>query len=88
MNYRRELVGTFLEGGPFPLSRGKIWAGVGAVKVAKMDVARSTGSPTVVGHQVLEISWRNIEFLLFCYFAQRIDMYRYPSFPSNPLIGG
>jgi hypothetical protein len=54
MNYRRELVRTSLEGGL--LSRAKIWAGVGAVKVARIDVSWSSESPTVAGHQVLEIS--------------------------------
>jgi hypothetical protein len=53
MIYRKELLRTFLEGGP--LSQRKTCAGVvGSVTVAKMDVSRS--APTVVEELVLEIS--------------------------------
>jgi hypothetical protein len=79
MSYRQELVQTFLEGGPS--SQGKIRAGVGLAKVAKMDVMRNawySRCSAVVGRlidPVLEISWRGVEYfefqlwLLFCYFA-------------------
>jgi hypothetical protein len=72
----RERVQTFLEGGPFPsLSQGKIWASVGSVKVAKMDVSRSAGqkseSHVVVGElidRVLESrSGRGVGFQLLLF---------------------
>jgi hypothetical protein len=53
MIHHKELLRTFLEGGP--LSKRKTCAGVvESVTVTKMDVSRS--APTVVEELVLEIS--------------------------------